>query len=69
MTAGLQHLADDEVLQGAHPMGLDPLDLGARHRQALGERERVEVGGAVLVQPMQRDAHRQNCSSSRMSLS
>ena len=69
VAAGLEHATDDEVLQGADAMVLDPLDLGPGHRQPLGERVRVELRAAVLVQPVDRDPHRQNCSSIRMSLS
>ena len=65
----LEHAADDEVLGRGDAVVLDPLDLGAGHRQPLGERGGVELGGAVLVQPAERGAHQQNCSRKRMSLS
>ena len=48
---GLEHLADHEVLERGDAVALDALDLGAGHGQALGERERVQLGRAVLVQP------------------
>jgi hypothetical protein len=38
-------------------MALHALDLGAGHGQAISQREDVQVRGAVLAQPCQRDAH------------
>ena len=66
---GLEHPADDEVLERGDAVVLDALDLGAGHRQPLGERGRVERRADVLVQPFERDAHQPNCSRKRTSLS
>ena len=41
--SALEHVPDDEVLERADAVVLDALDLGAGHRQALGERVGVEV--------------------------
>ncbi len=69
MLLGLEHPADDEVLERGHAVALDALDLGAGHGQALGELVRVERRRAVLVQPFEGDAHQPNCSRKRTSLS
>ena len=69
MAAALEHLADDEVLQGIDAVMLDALDLGAGQRQPLGQRGDVERRSAVLVQPFHRDAHQPNCSRKRTSFS
>ena len=41
--SALEHLADDEVLERRHAVVLDALDLGAGHRQPLGQRGGVQV--------------------------
>ena len=64
----LEHLPDDEVLEPVDAVVLDPLDLGAGHRQPLRQRLGVEVRSAVLVQPLEGNPHA-NCSRKRMSLS
>ena len=69
MLLGLEHASDDEVLKRANAVTLDALDLGAGHRQPVGERVRVEVGTDVFVKPEERDAHQPNCSRKRTSLS
>jgi len=66
---GLEHAADHEVLERGDAVVVDRLDLGARHRQPLGERGRAELGPAVLVQPFEWQAHQPNCSRKRTSLS
>jgi hypothetical protein len=65
---GGEHAADDEVLQRGHAVRVDALDLGAGHRQALGELVRRQPGVAVGVQPLDRKSH-PYCSSIRRSLS
>ena len=67
---GLEHLADDEVLERADAVVLDrarprcPV-IASRSASACG----VERRAAVLVQPLERDAHQPNCSRKRTSLS
>ena len=65
---GAQHLADDEALGRGRPDRTDPLDLGAGHRQPLGQLTRLDARIAVLAQPGVRDPH-ENCSRTRTSLS
>ena len=65
---GGKDAADDESVAGAGADGGDPLDLGAGHRQPLGEQLRRQAGVAMLVEPGDGDLHR-NCSSIRTSLS
>ena len=69
MLVGLEHAADDEVIERGHAVVVDRLDLGAGHRQAVGERVRVERRVDVLAEPLERNAHQPNCSRKRTSLS
>ena len=69
MLLALEHAADDEVLERADAVVLDALDLGAGHRQPVGERVRVERGSQYSLQPFERHAHQPNCSRKRTSLS
>ena len=68
MAAGLEHLADDEVLERGHAVRVHAIDLGPREREPLGQRERLQAGVAVVVQPQQGQPH-PNCSRKRRSFS
>jgi hypothetical protein len=57
VAAGLQHLADDEVLERVDAVVVDRLDLRAGHGQALLDLARREAGVAVLGEPAQGCAH------------
>ncbi len=65
---GLQHAPDDERVEVADAVMVDAIDLGAGHRQSLGEVARIQTGVAVSAQPFDADPH-PNCSRKRTSLS
>ncbi len=65
---GFEHAADEISGAARRPVMLDPLDIGARQREPLGERLGAELGRAVDVKPLEGDAH-QNCSRKRRSFS
>ena len=68
VAAGLEHLADDEVLERGDAVGVHAVDLGPRHGEPGRELERLEPGIAVVVEPEQRQPH-PNCSRNRRSFS
>ena len=63
-----QHAPHDEVVELAHAVVLDAVDLRAGHRQPRRELLDGHVRRAVLVQPLDGDPH-PNCSRKRVSLS
>ena len=65
---GAEHAADEEVLERAHPMPVDGLDLRPAHREQVLELGDADARVAVVVQPEERDPH-PNCSRKRRSLS
>ncbi len=69
VAAGLEHLADDEVLERVDAVVVDGLDLRAGHREALLDLPGREAGVRVGVEPFQGRAHQPNCSRKRRSLS
>ena len=59
MRVDREHLGDRHQLAVPVADALDPLDLGRRHREPLGERIDVEVVGEVdvVAQPLEGDEH------------
>ncbi len=68
VAAGLEHLADDEVLERGDAVRVHAVDLGPGQREPGRELERLEPGVAVVVEPEQRQPH-PNCSRKRRSFS
>ena len=68
MGLGGEHPADHEPVGRRDAELAEPFDLGAGHREALGERPRLDPGIAEGREPADRDPH-QNCSRRRTSLS
>ena len=64
----LEHAPDDEVLQRRDAVRVDAVDLGAGHRQALGQHGRRQPRVDVVRHPEQGQPH-PNCSRSRRSFS
>ena len=64
----LEHAADEEAVDGAHPVVMDGLDLRAGHRQPVRDLGGAQAGITVFAQPGERGLH-PNCLRKRRSLS